>query len=280
MEQKVLILGSNGMLGQALMSEFSEVALGFGREDVDVTNTDDLKFKIKNLNPAVIINTVAYNDVDGAEENFAKAFKLNKELVANLADITTSLGIILVHYSTNYVFDGKKGKYKEDDVPKPISVYADSKFQGELQLQKIAKKYYLIRTAVLFGKKGLSNLSKKSFVELMLGLSQKQKALKVVEDEINSLTYTVDLARQTKLLLDKELPFGIYHITNSGQASWYDYAREIFKISKVNVKLNPVPSIEFSRKAKRPKKSVLVNTKLPQLRNWKEALSEFLISNF
>jgi len=276
---KILILGAKGMLGGQLKRTFSK-ALGWDRQDIDITQNDDLRQKIKDLTvkPSVIINCVAYNNVDEAEQKKDLAFKLNFEVVGNLAEICRDLDITLVHFSTNYIFDGEKGEYQEDDIPHPLSVYGESKFKGEQALQKTWHKFYLIRTAVLFGPPGESDLSKKSFVEVMLNLSKENNVIKAVDNEINSLTYAVDLAEAVKKLILEKQPFGIYHITNSGQASWYDYAKEIFKILKKNVKLKPVLASALPRKALRPAKALLLNTKLPPLRLWREALKEFLIS--
>jgi dTDP-4-dehydrorhamnose reductase len=276
--EKVLILGYKGMLGGELMKVFGNEAVGWDREDIDATATEDLRLKIKDLSPGIVINCVAYNDVDGAEQNQDSAFKLNSDVPENLAKICKELGIILVHFSTNYVFDGQKGEYAETDAPSPLSVYAKSKYQGELAVQKNCEKFYLIRTAVLFGPKGQSEKSKKSFVDIMLGLALKESQVKVINDEINSFTYAVDLAQAVKLLLVQDRPFGIYHLTNSGLASWYDLAKEIFKIKNIKIELLPVLSSEFPRKAIRPKKSVLLNTKFLALRPWQEALSDFLKS--
>jgi dTDP-4-dehydrorhamnose reductase len=294
--RKVLILGSKGMLGGQLMGVFGNEAVGWDRADCDVTEVESLKLKVsagvgsafggESLKPSAIINCVAYNDVDGAEENRDLAFRLNAEVPANLALICKELDIPFVHFSTNYVFDpsrfsgaeagGEKGEYLESDIPSPLSVYAKSKYQGELEIQKIGGKFYIIRTATLFGPKGESEQSKKSFVDIMLGLGKKGGDIKAVADEINSITYAVDLAGQIKLLLDHDSPYGIYHIVNSGQGSWYDFAREIFSIAGKNVNLIPVASADFNRKAERPKKAVLLNTKLPPLRSWQEALKDFL----
>lgn len=277
-EGKILILGSKGMLGGQLIKVFGNDAIGWDRADVDVTDYSNLKSKILNLSPllSAVINCVAYNDVDGAEDNRDLAYKLNSEVPESLAKICKQLAIPLVHFSTNYVFDGERGEYNESADPHPLSVYADSKYQGELKVQHNTNKYYLVRTAVIFGPKGESELSKKSFVDLMLELSSKQNEIKAVNDEINSITNAVDLSAQVKLLLERQLPYGFYHITNSGQASWYDLAREIFQIIKKDIRLFPVSSGEFSRKARRPKKAVLINTKLPTLRPWQQALASFL----
>ena len=275
---KILVLGSKGVLGGQLMKVFGNEAVGWDRRDCDVTDFANLKSKILNFKPLpeVIINCAAYNNVDGSENNQDLAFKLNADVPKNLAEICKELDIIFVHFSTNYIFDGVLGEYNESDVPKPLSVYGKSKYQGEREVQKYLDKYYIIRTAVLFGPKGESGLSKKSFVDIMLDSGEKQSEIKVITDEVNSITYSVDLTTQVKLLLNQGKPYGIYHITNSGFGSWYDLAKEIFNIVGKGINLVPISSADFHRKAKRPKKSVLLNTKLSEFRPWQEALREFL----
>lgn len=274
---KVLILGSKGMLGQELLKVFGSGAMGWDKGDVDVTQVESLKLRVESLKPSAIINCVAYNDVDGAEVNKDAAFLLNEKVPADLSVICNELDIPLIHFSTNYVFDGEKGEYVETDESKPQSVYAKSKRAGELAVVNTAKKYYLIRTAVLFGQKGQSELSKKSFVEIMLSLAEKQKEIKAVSDEVNSLTYVSDLAHAVRALLSQKFEYGIYHFANSGSASWYEFAKEIFRIKNIIVNLLPVPRTEFRRKAITPKKSVLLNTKFIKFRSWEEALREFLL---
>lgn len=273
---KILILGAKGMLGTALLKVFPN-AVGWDRGDCDVTQFDSLKLKVESLKPSVIINCVAYNNVDAAEDFGDVAYKLNFEVPKYLSEICNELNILLVHFSSNYVFDGVGGEYSEDSQPNPQSIYSKSKYEGEQAVIGLSKQYFLIRTAVLFGKKGESELSKKSFVDLMLELSRTRQQIDVVADEINSLTYAVDLAGQIKLLLSGSYESGIYHITNTGQASWYDFAKEIFKITGKNIKIMPVGTDDFPRKAKRPKRSILVNTKLPQLQAWQLALKDFLL---
>ncbi len=275
---KVLILGAKGMLGGALAAEFGSAALLWDREDIDVTDFKNLESRILNLEtkPRAMINCVAYNDVDGAEKNRGIAFKLNTEVPGELASMCNELSVPFIHFSTNYIFNGKKGEYTETDVPSPLSVYAESKALGEQEVQKNTDQFYIVRTAVLFGPKGKSEMSKKSFVDLMLEKSAQSDTIKAVADEINSVTYVKDLAQKVLQLLSTKAPFGIYHITNSGSASWYDIAKEIFRITNKQISLLPVPSTEFPRAAKRPAKSVLLNTKFPQMRSWQEALREFL----
>jgi dTDP-4-dehydrorhamnose reductase len=273
-----LILGSKGMLGGQLMRTLNK-PVGWDKGDVDVTDFEALRKKILELDetPAVIINCIAYNDVDGAEDNVDSAFSLNAHFVGKLAEFCKQIDVPLMHFSTNYVFDGEKGEYSESDQPGPLSVYAHSKFQGEQLLRQETDKYYLVRTAVLFGAPGLSPDSKKSFLDTMLDLGEKQQEIKVVSDELNSLTLVSDLADGVKYLLDSKKPYGIYHIANSGSASWYDIAKELFFFVQKNVTLVPVMSSDFPRKARRPKNAVLLNTKLYKMQDWKQALREYLL---
>ena len=270
---KILILGAKGMLGGALKKMVPDT-ICWDREDCDVTNFDDLSFKIHNLLPKLeaVINCVAYNDVDGAETNRDLAFRLNAEVPGELTKICHQLNIPLVHFTSQLVFDGKKEEYVETDQPCPNTVYGQSKYQGEQNIQAATDKFYIIRTSVLFGPKGESSLSKKSFVDLMLDLSQRSDTIKAVEDEESSVTFVDDLAQTVKDMLQNQAEFGIYHITNSGSTTWYGLAKEIFAITGRQVNLVPVPATQFPRAAKRPAKAVLLNTKLPPLRGWQQAL--------
>lgn len=273
-----LILGAKGMLGGQLMRTLNQ-PVGWDRDDVDVTDFELLKKKILELptTPDSIINCVAFNDVDGAEDSPEAAYQLNAGFVGQLAELCKQLQVPLVHFSTNYVFDGEKGEYKETDEPNPLSTYGQSKYQGEKLLQEKCEQFYLIRTAVLFGPKGNGATSKKSFMEIMLTLSEKQNEIKVVRDEVNSITLVNDLADGVKYLLSSQKPYGIYHITNEGAASWYDIAKDLFFFMQKNVNLIPVSGSEFVRKARRPKRAVLLNTKLYKIQTWQDALRQYLL---
>ena len=275
--KKVLILGSQGTLGTQLVKLYPE-GIGWDRDDIDVTDFPALRAKVSGIGytPDAVINCVAFNDVDGAEECSELAFSLNADFPGKIAGFTKELGIPLVHYSTNYVFDGVRGEYAEADAPSPLSVYGRSKLQGEQLVAENGGQWYIVRTAVLFGPKGDSRVSKKSFVDIMLDLSSKRDVIQAVSDEINSLTYACDLAQQTRGLLASSPVPGIYHIVNSGGASWFDFAKEIFRIAGKGTTVLPVASTHFSRKASRPQKAVLLNTKLPPIRPWTEALAAFL----
>ena len=275
--ERVLILGSKGTLGGRLMDLYPG-AVGWDRDDIDVLDWCSLGARIAALGflPEAVINCIAFNDVDGAEERPEQANALNGVYPGKLAALTRRMNVPLVHYSTNYVFDGAAGEYAEDATPNPLSAYARSKLRGEQLVAENGGQFYIVRTSVIFGPKGASDLSKKSFVDLMLDLALRRDTLQVVSDEINSLTYAPDLAGATHGLLETLPPAGIYHATNSGGASWYEFACEIFRLAGRNVTVVPVASTQFPRKAARPPKAVLVNTKLPPLRPWQEALEEFL----
>ena len=275
--ERVLILGAKGTLGCQLMRLYPH-AVGWDREDVNVLDFPALRLKIGDLRPApeAIVNCVAFNDVDGAEDRPDAALVLNGAFPGQLARFAAELHVPLVHYSTNYVFDGAQGEYEEADRPAPLSVYGSSKLRGEQLASEAGGRCYVVRTAVLFGPKGASDLSKKSFVDLMLDLSARRDTIQAVSDEVNSVTYAPDLAAATRDLLAAAPPPGIYHAANSGGASWYDFAREIFRDAGRHVTVLPVPSTHFPRKAKRPAKAVLRTTKLAPLRPWQAALAEFL----
>ena len=277
--QRVLILGAKGTLGGQLMKLYPQ-AIGWDREDIDVLDFPALRVKVAALRPAfdAVINCVAFNDVDGAEDRPEAAMALNADFPGRLAQLTAELGVPLVHYSTNYVFDGVQGEYGEADRPAPLSSYGRSKHRGEQSIAESRGRCYVVRTAVIFGPKGASDLSKKSFVDLMLDLSAKRDTIQAVSDEINSITYAPDLAAATRDLVHAAPAPGIYHVANSGGVSWFDFAQEIFRIAGRKVTVLPVPSTHFPRKATRPAKAILLNTKLPPQRPWQAALAEFLAS--
>lgn len=291
---KLLVLGAKGNLGNQLVKVFSVKTpekeyeiIAWDREEIDICDKELIIKKISELKPAIIINAAAYNSVDKCEEDeeqFKLAKKINGEAVGYLAQAARSIGSILVHYSTNYVFSGENTNgYKEDEKPNPINKYGESKLLGEQELLKEAGfglKYYLIRTSKLFGYHGESENNKPSFFDLMISLSKSHDELKAVDEEISCFTYTPDLAQATKDLIEKEVRYGIYHLTNVGRATWYEAAVELFKALNDDIKIIPVSGSEFPRPAKRPMSSVLLNTKLDWLRPWQEALREYLSIKF
>ena len=276
--ENVLILGARGTLGGQLRGVYP-MATGWDIQDLNVLDFDALRARVEALAPApeAIVNCVAFNDVDGAEDRPEQAFALNAEFPGKLARLGAARGIPLVHYSTNYVFDGVQGEYAETDAPSPLSAYGRSKLGGEQAVAAAGGRCYIVRTSVIFGPKAASGLSKRSFVDLMLDLASGRDVIQAVDDEINSLTYAPDLARATRCLLEDAPAAGVYHLANEGAASWCDFAREIFRITARKVTVIPVSSAQFPRKARRPARAVLVNTRRPRLRPWQEALSELLV---
>jgi len=275
---KIVIIGALGMLGQELARVFrDEKLLLWDRDEIDIADEKDVQQKVGEVRPDLLINAAAYNDVDGAEKNKALADKINGLAVIYLARAVRVAKGILVHYSTDYVFKGDKEEgYKESDQPDPQSAYARSKYLGEKELQKNTDKFYLIRLSRLYGKPAKSEVAKKSFIDIMLDLSKTKKELNVVNEELSSPTYAPDLAIRTKEIVEQKKSFGIYHATNSGVCTWYGFAKEIFTIKNIDVKLKPVPASFFPRPAPRPRYSILLNTKLPPMRSWQEALKKYL----
>lgn len=281
--KKVIIIGSKGMLGNDLVQFFNKdekyQVLGWDVEEIDITNQAQVEGRVKKEQPNIIINAAAYNAVDKCEEDnkeFELAKKINGEGPKFLAQVAKKIDAIFVHYVSDYVFDGKKGEYAEDDETNPISNYGISKELGEKNVEKIGGNYYLIRTSKLFGRPAQSAEGKKSFFETMTGLAKKNKELKVVNEERSCFTYTPDLAQTTKQLIEGDYKQGIYHLVNEGAVTWYEGLKDLFKILGVSdVKLIPVDSSEFPRPAKRPESSVLINTKFPKLRNYKEAIKDW-----
>lgn len=282
---KILILGARGNLGGQLMrvlgNDYRLVC--WDREDLDITNRNEVSKKINEVRPNIIINTAAYNAVDKCEEDdeeYQKAKALNGDAVGFIADAALSVGALFVHYSTDYVFAGdKKLGYVEEDQAIPINKYGETKLLGERELELRARsglRYYLIRTSKLFGPKGESDMAKPNFFDVMREKAETDLRLSIVNEEVSSFTYTFDLARATKELIEGKNKYGIYHITNEGVYTWFDAARLLFKLLKKEIVLNSVSGSAFPRPAKRPAFSILLNTKLKPQRKLEDALAEYL----
>lgn len=281
--KKVLILGSKGTLGQALKTVFSESdydVTAWDKTELDVSSPEASE-KIKSLNPQIIINSVAYNAVAKMEQDESQreiAFFLNSKLPGILAGVAKDLNATFVHFSTSYVFDGeKKEGYKEDEEPNPIDLYGKSKAEGEKAVKDVGGKYYIIRLSRLFGERGASDMSKKTFVEIMLNEIDKTE-LEVGDTEVSSMTYAPDLAKLTKYMIENSVPYGIYHGSNEGMGTWFEWATEIFKDLRKGPKVIPAAR-SLTVGVKHPQYSGLINTKLPKQRTWQEALTEFLTTN-
>lgn len=283
---KVVLFGKNGLLGSQFGSQLKGVELfSFGHDNVDVTDFKQLEGIFGQTSPDVVINCTGYTRVDDAEDDKKEAFKLNAEAPKNMAKLCDKFGAILIHFSTDYVFDGRKippDGYNEAYVPNPLNVYGESKFLGEEGVINGMKRFYIIRTSWLYGPNG------KNFVDTMLRLGKEvvaggRNGLKIVNDQFGSPTYSADLACAVIEHFigkdpDKALHFGIYHLTNDGFTNWHEFAVEIFELAGMKVEVKPISSKEYPQAANRPKNSILLNTKLPKLRGWREAVRDYLAS--
>jgi len=271
------------MLGRDLVEAFhQEDYIAYGQDELDITNKEAVFERLITVRPDVVINATGYTNVDQAEQDEDKAAMVNGYSVGVLARACREIDATFVHFSTDYVFPGsKKAGYSEEDPTGPINAYGRSKLLGEKllieemelidQSLQTEGSYFLIRTSWLYGAHG------KNFVDTMLKLSSEHKELKVVNDQHGKPTFTKDLCQQVKWLIGThDYPAGIYHVSNEDSTTWHDFAKEIFRLAKVDINVVPCASVDFPRPAKRPAYSALVNNKLPPLRPWKEALQEFI----
>lgn len=278
---KVAVIGASGQIGsnvvRALFPSTDVAALA--HEDMDITHLELSRRILTKLKPAVVINTAAYHKTDECEDNPEKSFIVNSIAVRNLALICKEIDAVLVHFSTDYVFDGTKGKpYTEDDAPNPINVYGVSKLAGEIFVRNILEEHFIVRPSGVFGK--AKKEGKENFIDKMLRLARERGKLKVVDDQVLSPTYAWDLSVKISELIQTDR-FGTYHITNSGFCSWYKLAKTACELAAVEVDIEPVTSDEFPTKAQRPMYSVLENKNLKEaglkpMRHWKEALKDYL----
>ena len=275
---KIIITGAQGQLGQELVKQLDEKygydVIKTDKDTLDITNIENVNTFILEQNPDVVINCAAHTAVDLCETDMENAYKINAIGPRNLAIACEKAGAKLVQVSTDYVFDGNSVRpYREDDITCPNSVYGTSKLMGENFVREFCSKYFIVRTAWLYGEGN-------NFVRTMLKLSETNSELNVVNDQIGSPTSTVDLAKAIIDLIHTE-HYGTYHGTCEGQCSWYDFAKKIFEIKNIDIKVNPVISDEFKRPAPRPKYSVLDNFMLKlvglnSFRKWEDSLEEYL----
>ncbi len=269
---KILLTGAEGMLGSALtavLGSDNEV-LVFNKSELDITDSMSVEQKIVELKPDVVVNAAAYTAVDDCEVHADEATTINGGAVKNLAQACQRSGVLLVHFSTDYVFDGGSSEgYAEDADPNPINTYGRSKLAGEVAILQSGCRYVIVRTSWLFGPNG------KNFVETMLRLSRKHKEIKIVSDQTGCPTYTYDLAEAVQGLIISGAT-GIFHLTNAGTVSWADFATEIFQQIGSSTEVISIPTSQYPTPAARPACSVLLNTKLPALRSWQAALGDYL----
>lgn len=278
---RCVIVGARGQLGTALARtlDLPGEVVALGREDLDILDGAAVGTLFERLRPTHVLNTAAWNLVDRAETERAAAFALNAAAVGVLAEACERRGATLVHFSTDYVFDGRKTTpYTEDDAPNPLSVYAESKLAGEQLALARCQRAFVVRVCGLFGV--ASGSGKTNFVETMLRLAASGKPIRVVADQVLTPSYTVDLARKVWRILARGAP-GLYHLTNAGQTSWYDFARAVFRLTGVTADLSPTTAAEYGASARRPAYSVLAHTRLAKLgeddlRPWEPALGAYL----
>ena len=273
---KILITGAYGMLGSDLREVLKDNELIItGSKDLDITKENNVLQFIEDKKPEIVINAAAYTNVDNCETDYDNAYLVNAIGPKNLAVACNKLNIPLIHISTDYVFDGSKTTpLSEEDKLGPKTAYGKTKLEGEKFVQENTKKYFILRTAWLFGING------KNFVKTMINLSKKNNLLKVVNDQKGCPTYCYDLAMAIKQLLNSD-KYGIYHLTNKGELSWYDFAKKIFELSNITINVKPVTTEEFPRPAPRPHYSVLSNQKwinagFSPMRNYEDALKDYL----
>lgn len=275
---KVLVTGVKGQLGYDVVNELQKrgmEAVGVDIAEMDITDAAGVHEVITKAAPDAVIHCAAYTAVDAAEDNIELCRRVNADGTANVARACKELDIKMIYISTDYVFDGQGERpWEPDDERHPLNVYGQTKYEGELAVQKALEKYFIVRIAWVFGVNG------KNFVKTMLRLSENNSRITVVNDQFGSPTYTYDLAR---LLVDMVLTdkYGIYHATNEGICTWYDFACEIFRQAGIEMEVVPVSAAEYKAKAKRPENSRMNKDKLVQngferLPSWQDALKRYM----
>lgn len=275
---KVLVTGANGQLGYDVIKRLEQnniECLGTDRDTLDISNEDVANKVIRDYNPDIVIHCAAYTAVDKAEDEKELCHAVNVLGTKYVAEACKEIDAKMVYISTDYVFDGEGDKFFEvTDKPNPINYYGQTKYEGELEVQRLLDKYFIVRISWVFGSNG------NNFVKTMLRLGKERDEISVVADQIGSPTYTYDLAKLIVEMIQTD-KFGIYHVTNEGYCSWYEFACEIFKQAGMDVKVNPINTEDYPTKDKRPKNSRMSKKKMDKygferLQNWKCALKALL----
>jgi len=281
---KICIIGSNGQLGSDLCEQMTvrHEITALNHSDIEITDASTCFQILKSIHPEVVLNTAAFHNVPKCEEQPELAMRINIQGAKILAQACDKLGATLIHISTDYVFDGKKKEpYLETDHPRPLNFYGITKLAGEHAVRAYCPKHKIIRVSGIYGRTQC-RAKGSNFVSTMLKLSKERKEIHVVHDEYLTPTNTRDIAKQLEGLLD--IPEqGIFHVSNSGQCSWYEFARTLFDLARIKVTLHPVPAAHFPSPVKRPAWSVLENARLKQLSlhhmpDWRSALEDHLQS--
>jgi dTDP-4-dehydrorhamnose reductase len=280
----VLVTGANGQLGQSLQfiaKNYPDIHFVFcSSSDLDITNLENCQAVFSKIKPNYCINAAAYTAVDKAESEAEKAYLINVIGAKNLAAVCKEYSTVLLHISTDFVFDGNSAKpYSENDIPNPMGVYGQTKLDGENAIQAVFENYYIIRTSWVYSQFG------NNFMKTMLRLASERDSISVVNDQFGTPTNAVDLANALIqiILTDNRQPttdnFGIYNFSNEGQCSWYDFAKKIFEINNISIDLKPIPTTSFPTPAKRPSYSVIDKTKIKDIfgitiKKWEESIAK------
>jgi len=282
---KIVVIGANGQLGSdlcpVLAEDFHHEVIGMTHADLDIASMDSTSSALSSAHPDAVINTAAMHHVEKCENDPEQSFAVNAVGPRNLSMVCNDLGATLVQISTDYIFDGlKRSPYLEEDLPVPLNVYGSTKLTGEHFVQSTAERHFVVRVSGLYGDH-LCRAKGQNFVSLMLRLAGERDEISVVDDEVLTPTWTLDIAHQIGKLVSSDAENGIYHSTAEGECSWYDFARKIFDVSQSDVHLRRAKPGEFPAKVNRPLYSVLENAHLKRLslnrmRPWDEALDAFL----
>jgi dTDP-4-dehydrorhamnose reductase len=275
------VIGSTGQLGSDMLYVLGEEAVSLSHDDIEIKDINSCRRALKDID--AVVNCAGYVRVDDCEDNPEEAFMVNAVGARNIAMVCDEKHMTNVYISTDFVFDGKKKTfYLEDDLPNPINTYGLSKYAGEIFTRNYCTDYYIIRTSSIYGKKG-SRGKGGNFVDWMIEKAKNKEIIRVVDDIVMSPTYTRDAAEMIKKILEKELPYGIYHAANQGHCTWFEFATKIFEFQNIRPELFPIKSGNLNRKARRPNFSVLESKKLGRIglkmRNWEDALKDYFKQN-
>lgn len=281
---KVAVIGANGQLGADVVRAFTaegDLVTALTHQEIELSDAHSVHKAVGERTPALIVNTAAMHHVEKCEGEPERAFAVNAIGARNLALAAREIGAVLIHVSTDYVFDGsKRAAYSEQDAPRPLNVYGNSKLSGEYFVRSTTEKHFVLRTSAIYGKDACRAKGGLNFVELMLKLAKERSGMRVVDSEIVSPTPTVDLARQM-VALSRTEAYGLYHATSEGSCSWHEFAREIFALTNTRTNLEVARPDEFPAKVPRPNYSVLENCALKKkglnlFRPWQEGLREYI----
>jgi len=281
---RIAVVGSNGQLGTDVADAFrnnGDEVRPLTHSDIELSSIDSVAACLRASQPEVVVNTAAMHHVENCEREPEKAFAVNALGARNLSVVARELRAVLIHISTDYVFDGAKGcPYEESDIPKPLNVYGNTKVSGENFVQAIADKYFVLRTSAIYGLSPCRAKGGLNFIELMFKLAKERGEIRVVDNEVVSPTSTLELARQMVALSRSDF-FGLYHATAEGSCSWHEFAREIFALTATKVNLQVAGPNEFPAKVPRPKYSVLENRGLKNhnvnvFKPWQDGVREYL----